>query len=268
MRSELNIFPMFLAALLHVGIVAGMTFAFDWSKPTLPRVPLAIKGSLVLEESLRNAPPVVEEIPEPEPEPEPDNSEQLRVEAEEQKRLTDLRVERERIAREDEAQRQRQVREDKERKQREDAEIERRQQEVERKRLEDVERQRVENERLRKEAVAAEELRLRNVEIEAEQDRIDAKDASALAGYQYALQQAIERNWIPPASAPVGLSCEVNVRQLPGGQVISVDIGQCNGDEAVRGSVVNAVNKASPLPEPVDPRLFERNLRFIFEPTQ
>jgi len=264
MRSEINIFPVFLAALLHVGIFAGMTFAFDWSRPALPRVPLAIKGSLVLDESLTRPPSVVEELPEPEP----DNSEQLRVEAEEQKRLQDLRVERERIAREDDAQRQRQVKENQERKQREEAEIERRRQEAERKRLEDIERQQIENERRRKEAEEAEELRQRNVEIEAEQDRIDGQNASALAGYQYALQQAIERNWIPPASTPVGLSCEVLVRQVPGGQVISVDIGKCNGDEAVRGSVMNAVEKASPLPEPVDPRLFERNLRFIFEPTQ
>lgn len=266
MRSELNIFPMFLAALLHVGIVAAMTFAFDWSKPTLPRVPLAIKGSLVLEESLTQSPPVVEELPEPEPEP--DNSEQLRIEAEEEKRLEDLRVERERIAREDEVQRQRQVKENRERKQREEAEIERRMQEAERKRLEDIERQRIENERLRKVAEEAEELRLRNVEMQAEQDRTDARNASALAGYQYALQQAITRNWIPPASAPAGLSCEVFVRQLPGGQVISVEIEKCNGDDAVRRSIEIAVNKASPLPEPVDPRLFERNLRFIFEPTQ
>ena len=266
MRSELNIFPMFLAALLHVGIVAAMTFAFDWSRPTLPRVPLAIKGSLVLEESLTKLPPVVEELPEPEPEP--DNSEQLRVEAEEEKRLEDLRVERERIAREDEAQRQRQVRDDRERKEREEAEIERRLQEAERKRLEDIERQRVENERLRKEAEEAEELRQRGVEMDAEQNRIDAMNASALAGYMYALKQAITRHWIEPASTPAGLSCMVSVRQLPGGEVISVAIEKCNGDDAVRRSIVAAVEKASPLPEPQDPRLFERTLRILFEPPQ
>ena len=266
MRSDFNIIPVFLAVILHAGIFAAMIFAFDWSRPTMPLVPLAIKGSLVLEESLDVAPRVVEEIPEPEPEP--DNSEQLRIEAEESKRLEDLQIERERIAREDEAQQKRQRQDARERKEREEAEIEQRRQEAERKRLEDIERQRAENERRRKEAQDAEERRQRDVEMEAEQNRLDAMNAGALARYQYALQQKIERNWIQPASAPPGLSCTVLVGQLPGGKVVSAVIESCNGDEAVRRSVEAAVYKASPLPEPEDPSLFERNLRFIFEPTQ
>lgn len=270
MRNDFNIISMSLAIILHAGILAAMIFAYDWSQPVLPQVPLAIKGTLVLEEDLYTAPPVIEEVPapEPEPEPEPDNSEQLRLEAEEQKRLEDLRVERARIAREDEAQRQRKAEADRERKKREEAEIERRRQEAERKRLEDVEKQRAENERRRKEAEEAEEQRQRAVEIEAEQDRLDAMNAGALARYQYALQQKIERNWVQPASAQPGLSCTVSVRQLAGGEVVSVVIESCNGDDAVRRSVEAAVHRASPLPEPEDPSLFERNLRFIFEPTQ
>ncbi len=268
MRNDFNIISMSLAIILHAGILAAMIFAYDWSQPVLPQVPMAIKGTLVLEEDLYTAPPVIEEGPAPEPEPEPDNSEQLRLEAEEQKRLEDLRVERARIAREDEAQRQRKAEADRERKKREEAEIERRRQEAERKRLEDVEKQRAENERRRKEAEEAEEQRQRAVEIEAEQDRLDAMNAGALARYQYALQQKIERNWVQPASAQPGLSCTVLVRQLAGGEVVSVAIESCNGDDAVRRSVEAAVYRASPLPEPEDPSLFERNLRFIFEPTQ
>ena len=78
----------------------------------------------------------------------------------------------------------------------------------------------------------------------------------------------IENNWIQPATADKGISCIVSVRQLPGGEVISVIVERCNGDETVRRSVEAAVYKASPLPDPEDPALFERNLRFIFEPYQ
>ena len=84
----------------------------------------------------------------------------------------------------------------------------------------------------------------------------------------FALRQSIERSWVRPASATEGISCEVSVRQGPGGEVLSVNVGSCNGDDAVRRSVEAAVQKASPLPIPENPSLFERNLRFVFEPTQ
>ena len=278
MRNNINFLSVILAGLLHAGVLGGMIFAFEWSRPALPAVPLAMTATIVSEDSLTTAPPVVEEAPEPEPEvvpepepeivPEPDNSEQLRLEAEERKRLEDLAVERQRIAREDEAKRERLRKDELERKRREEAEIERRRQEAERKRQEDIERQRVKNERDRKEAEEAEERRQFEQELANEQERLDAMNAGALARYEYALRQKIERNWVQPASSVPGLSCVLSVRQLPGGEVVSVVIESCNGDEAVRRSVEAAVYKASPLPEPEDPSLFERNLRFIFEPTQ
>jgi colicin import membrane protein len=45
-----------------------------------------------------------------------------------------------------------------------------------------------------------------------------------------------------------------------------VRIGQCNGDQAVRESIEAAVYRASPLPPPPDPALFDRNLRIDFRP--
>ncbi len=93
-------------------------------------------------------------------------------------------------------------------------------------------------------------------------------DSGALARYVYAIQQKIQRNWVEPPSATAGLKCVVNVRQLPGGEVVGAAIGQCNGDEAVRQSIEAAVFKASPLPEPEDPLLFDRNLRIEFKPEQ
>ena len=257
LRDDYNIIPVILAGILHAGILAAMIFAFDFSRPVHPAMPLAIKGTLVTEDEIRMPPP-------PEPEPEPDTSEQDRKDAEERKRQEEARLERERISRLKKQQEQ----EVAEKKRREEAELERRRQEAERKRLEDVERQRAENERKRREAEEAERQRLRNREIAEEQARIDAMNSGALARYVYAIQQKIQRNWVEPPSARAGLECVINVRQLPGGEVVGAAIGQCNGDDAVKRSIEAAVFKASPLPEPEDPTLFERNLRITFKPEQ
>jgi len=45
-----------------------------------------------------------------------------------------------------------------------------------------------------------------------------------------------------------------------------VRVGQCNGDEAVVRSIEAAVLRASPLPKPPTPALFERNLIVTFRP--
>ena len=261
-RDNYNIIPVILAGILHAAIVAAMIFAFDFSRPAHPAVPLAIKGTLVTEDEIRRPPPKPE--PEPEPEPEPDNSEQLRKEAEERKRLEDAQRERERISRLKKQQEQEAV----EKKRREEVELERRREELERKRLEDVERQRQENARKRQEAEEAERQRLMQRELAEEQARIDAMNAGALDRYVYAIRQRIERSWVEPASAVAGLECVVTVRQLPGGEVVGATIGQCNGDDAVKRSIEAAVFKASPLPEPEDPTLFERDLRITFKPEQ
>ncbi len=100
----------------------------------------------------------------------------------------------------------------------------------------------------------------RAAEIAAEESRLAAVDSGALALYMAQIRQKIERNWSPPASADAELRCSVRVRQVPGGEVVGVTILECNGDEAVRRSVEAAIYKSSPLPEPSDPNLFDRNI--------
>jgi colicin import membrane protein len=63
-----------------------------------------------------------------------------------------------------------------------------------------------------------------------------------------------------------GLECVVNVTQIPSGDVIDVRVGQCNGDDAVIRSIEAAVRRASPLPKPPLPALFDRNLIVTFRP--
>ncbi len=126
----------------------------------------------------------------------------------------------------------------------------------------EIERQRLENERLRREADAA-----RQAELDAEPNRLKAMPANAEAAYIFAIQQKIVRNWVRPPTASADIECIVNVRQLPGGEVVSVNIGECNADSTVKRSIEAAVHKASPLPAPKDPSAFDRNLRLEFRPT-
>ncbi len=82
------------------------------------------------------------------------------------------------------------------------------------------------------------------------------------------LRNKIQSVWIKPPSASVGLDCLVEVTQIPGGEVTGARVTQCNGDAAARQSIENAVYRASPLPDPPDPALFERNFVFRFKPNE
>jgi len=254
--------PVSLAVLLHVLLFGSLIVVIDFGDRNRPIVPLAIKGTLVTDNAIV-IPPIVEEVIVP---PEPDIDEQQRIQAEEQKRIEDQRIEQERLSRlaEEEAERKRRAEAEAERKRK--ADEDRKEQErlaAERRRQDEIERQRLENERLRAEAEAA-----RRAEIAAESNRLDAMVATAEAAYIFAIQQKIVRNWVRPPTATAGLECIVNVAQLPGGEVVSVSIGTCNGDSTVRRSIEAAVYKASPLPAPSDPSVFDRNLRLEFRPTE
>jgi colicin import membrane protein len=86
--------------------------------------------------------------------------------------------------------------------------------------------------------------------------------------YVASLRNRIQSAWIKPPSARVGVDCIVEVTQVPGGEVTSARVTQCNGDAAVRQSIENAVYRASPLPDPPDPALFQRNFAFRFKPDE
>lgn len=278
-RDQHNVIPVLLAVLLHAGIFAAMIVAFDWSRPIHPPTPLAIEATLVTEAQL---PPTREELRRDAEE----RARQQALEAEQARIREQQEAEQERIREEQEAEQrrleqeaaerrereaaeqERQRKAAEERRRREEAELERQRQEAERRRQEEIERQRRENElaRLAAEAEAREEQLRR--ELAEEAARQEALSSGELERYRFAITQRIEQNWIRPASAQPGLECVINVRQVPGGEVISATIERCNGDAAVQRSIEAAVFKASPLPEPSNPALFERNLRITFKPEQ
>jgi colicin import membrane protein len=103
-------------------------------------------------------------------------------------------------------------------------------------------------------------------ELAAEEQRTGAVNAGLEARYVAEIRARIERAWNRPPTARPGLKCEVSVTQVPGGTVTDVKIGACNGDAAVQQSITLAVYRASPLPAPPDPSLFQRNLKLVFAP--
>src|ERR1700691_825967 len=103
-------------------------------------------------------------------------------------------------------------------------------------------------------------------QLQAEEHLDQARSNGALAQYQAMISARIERAWIRPPSAHAGISCQVHITQVPGGGVTAVQVGSCNGDEAVRQSIAHAAYRASPLPAPSDPALFDRDVVVTFAP--
>ena len=106
----------------------------------------------------------------------------------------------------------------------------------------------------------------RQLAAEDHANALSAQQAGLLARYKAELTGRVQRAWIRPPSARAGLRCTVHVTQVPGGTVTSVAVGDCNADPAVRQSIESAVLRASPLPPPPDPSLFDRNLTLEFAP--
>ena len=83
-----------------------------------------------------------------------------------------------------------------------------------------------------------------------------------------AIQAHVEQRWFEPPGVTQGLSCTIFVTQIPGGEVVGMRFGTCNGGAAVRQSIETAVRNASPLPAPPEPQLFEREVRLVFTPKE
>lgn len=102
--------------------------------------------------------------------------------------------------------------------------------------------------------------------LAAEEHADVARNGAALASWESMIAAKINRAWLRPPTAKAGIDCMLSVTQVRGGEVTQVSIGQCNGDQAVRESIEAAVYRASPLPPPPDPALFDRNLKIEFKP--
>jgi hypothetical protein len=97
----------------------------------------------------------------------------------------------------------------------------------------------------------------------------DAARAAELRDqYTRMIENHVKRYWQRPLSARPGIECQATITQLPTGDVVSAKVEQCDGDDAVRRSIENAIMKASPLPRPPSQAVFSRNLALNFRPDE
>jgi colicin import membrane protein len=124
----------------------------------------------------------------------------------------------------------------------------------------------------RREAQEKRERDLREADLRArladEETRSSAGFQSLKASYVRAIQAHVEQRWYEPPGVTQGLSCTIFVTQIPGGEVVGMRFGTCNGGGAVRQSIETAVRNASPLPAPPEPQLFEREVKLVFTPKE
>jgi colicin import membrane protein len=268
--------PFILSALLHAALVAVIVAGGWWvtSDSTPPLQTLAIEATVVDAKQIgalqrsRQPPaatpqpePASQPEPEPEPQPEPSRSEPPKPDRAKEEAAREAAAKREadvkrkaelEAKRKAELETKRQAEADAKRKAAEAAEVE-----AKRKAAAEAEDRRIKAER---------ETDLQRA-LNAEEER---RNASRLAGlgaqWAQAIQARVQRAWIRPPSAKAGLDCLVIVTQVPGGTVVRAEVRTCNGDDAVKQSIEAAVFRASPLPPPPDPALFERTLELRFRP--
>lgn len=85
--------------------------------------------------------------------------------------------------------------------------------------------------------------------------------------YSVALKDAITRQWTRPESIPLGIPCQVRFRQIPGGEVVDVQVSAgCPYDDLGKRSLEAAVLKASPLPYAGFEDVFRRDVILTFRP--
>jgi len=276
-----------LSILIHAAIVGALLWGWwQYRQPAVTPSNLAIEATVV-----RDAPPVAA-APAPSAPPPPDNPppppapdeqalEQAREQAREQaqaaqaardkaaqERAAEVHAAEERAAQEKrdaEAQRAATEKAEAERAAAAKAEAERAaaaaKAEAERKAQLLAQQRKLEQERAQREADLRAQL--------ASEEHLNAVQSSpAKAEYLSLITARINRAWIRPSSARPGVKCSLHITQIPGGEITHVVVAGCNGDEAVRQSVETAAYRASPLPAPSDPALFDPNIDVTFAPDE
>lgn len=219
----------------------------------------------------KEEPKPAEAAPPPPPPDRQDTIERERIaalaqeKAEQEKKEQAERVRREQILLEEQEREQQRQLEDV-RKKREAAEKKLRDEQARMKKLEADRKamaQAAEAERAKAAQAAAAEAEQRAAQA---QSGAGGQDNDLAARYAAAIQVAVTSNWNRPDSAQAGLRCALQIKQIPGGDVISVQVvSPCNADAPTRASIEQAVMRAAPLPYQGYENVFQRQITFNFK---
>ncbi|MBX3709064.1 MAG: cell envelope integrity protein TolA [Gammaproteobacteria bacterium] len=117
---------------------------------------------------------------------------------------------------------------------------------------------------LREQAEKSLRQQLLNEEIKLQGTQI-RQSSGQVNKYKALILQAISEHWVIPTQANKHLYCELMIRVAPGGMVLEVQVTRTSGDPSLDSSARAAVLKASPLPVPSDPGVFEAFRQFVLK---
>jgi colicin import membrane protein len=251
------------AVLMHVGLLLLLVFSLDWTPDAVkPGTNKPIQAELVDMTRVREMEAQKK-------------AEQQRIEdqkrKQEQEKQRQAETERKKKAEQEkqrkaEVERKKKAEQEKQRK----AETERKKKaEQEKQRKAEAERKKkAEQEKQRKAEAARQQQAEQALQAQLAEEAAQARAESALSQFIPYIQQKVQNSWRRPAGSPPGLSCVIQVKLIPGGEVASAKVVQSSGDALFDRSVETAVLKASPLPLPDDPAMFKyfREINFRFVP--
>ncbi len=258
--------PFMVSITVHAVVVAAMLVAMPDPKPkTTIKKPSYVQAKLITLEAQSQAQPA---------KPKP--------------RVVDLTRQREeesRQAAQEAQQRAQQAAEERQRQQQRERQAAEQQAKAAAEKKAAAERQaRLETERREREALERAEAERKQRERQIQQQQIfeealqeeeealaEAEYAATAQSYISVISQRIERNWSRPPSARNNMQCELLIKLVPTGRVISVDIVKSSGNDQFDRSAVQAVNRSEQFPEirEMKPEVFERyyrELRLVFNP--
>lgn len=156
------------------------------------------------------------------------------------------------------------------------AEEKRKKEEEEKKRKEEEQRKKQEAEKKRKaeERRKAEEKRKAEQALKAQLEterrqklaaQTEVEAANALQAAAGRIKAAVENNWRRPGTSRVGLKAVIQLKVSRTGEVLQVRVIKSSGDPFFDQSAELAVQKASPLPIPTDPKYYDYINEFNIE---
>ena len=253
---------------MHAAILVLFVFGVAWQKRA-PE-PAAIVDLWTSVTPPRETPPPtpkpvpkVEVKPQPKPEPAPPPKPEVKP------------VPKPDIALKDKLEKERKLKEQQELERKK--ELEQRRKEEEKKKLQQAEARKQEEEKrkLEKERLAKENETKRiaqeQADIKAKLQKEQAATQRALFDkYVTAIQNHIKRQIVEPPNLQGNPQVEFNVVLIPGGEVLTARMTRSSGVAAYDAAVERAILKASPLPLPADPTLFQnfRELNLKFRPRE
>lgn len=109
-------------------------------------------------------------------------------------------------------------------------------------------------------------------QLKQEQQQLNASkrryQLTIIDKYKVLILNAISQQWNIPANTNKKLSTDLLIRLAPNGAVLNVKLVKSSGDSALDRSAIAAVYKASPLPVPTNPSIFNqfRELNLVVRP--